>query len=400
VKRFTLNTIVKKILIILFLTKTVSAQAWFDDVSIHGFISQAMIQTSANEFFGHSSNTSFEFTELSVNASYWPHSHVLLSGQLLSRYAGEMSQGRPMVDFMLADISLINNTKNRFGLRIGRLKNLAGLYNETRDVPFTRPSIFLPQVIYFDRVRNMVLATDGAMAYNDWYSNNGHYSFNIWLGKAQIDNNVEAAYLFGNFPGALATDGINWWGSFWYNTPDERFKVGLSGTAIQLKFQPNRSGATFDAGTIDLIYGVASLQYNAENWSISGEYALEPIHWADFGPLFPNKRVTVESYYGQISYRLNPQVELVGRYEEGFTDRHDRDGRRLAQSSGGFISSNYGFSKILTAGIRWDINAHWMVRADYQYHNGTMILSTLENTNPQTVQQYWNLFAVQAAFRF
>jgi hypothetical protein len=45
-----------------------------------------------------------------------------------------------------------------------------GLYNETRDVPFTHPGIFLPQVVYFDRVRNLVLSTDGAMLYGERYS--------------------------------------------------------------------------------------------------------------------------------------------------------------------------------------------------------------------------------------
>jgi hypothetical protein len=39
------------------------------------------------------------------------------------------------------------------------------LYNTTRDVPFTRPSIILPQSIYFERTRNLTVSADGGEIY-------------------------------------------------------------------------------------------------------------------------------------------------------------------------------------------------------------------------------------------
>jgi hypothetical protein len=59
-----------------------------------------------------------------------------------------------------------------------------------------------------------------------------------------------------------------------------------------------------------------------------------------------------------------------------------------------------GFSKIFTVGMRWDINPQWMLRAEYAYNDGTFILSGRENPDYRDHQRYWNLFALQAAFRF
>ena len=88
------------------------------------------------------------------------------------------------------------------------------------------------------------------------------------------------------------------------------------------------------------------------------------------------------------------------RYEEGFSDRKDSDGSRIEAATGGLIPAFSMYSKILSAGVRWDINEHWMVRAEYAHHDGTFILSTRENPNVGDLQAHWDLFAVQAVFRF
>ncbi len=53
-----------------------------------------------------------------------------------------------------------------------------------------------------------------------------------------------------------------------------------------------------------------------------------------------------------------------------------------ATSTGWLIPHYTMFSRIAGFGIRWDITPHWMVRADYERHQGTFILSTRENRDP------------------
>jgi len=382
-------------------TSVLADDSFWDQVQIHGFGSQAAVRTSDNRWFGDSPDTSFDFTELGLNASARLDPRLLLSGQVLFRRAGDMYNGDPVLDYGLADLTLHSSAESRFGVRLGRIKNPLGVYNETRDVPFTHPGIFLPQVVYYDRVRNLVLSTDGGMLYGESYNDFGNLLLTIGTGQAVIDENVEWAYLNGDFEGNLEPNGNTWIGSFWYTNPSERLKLGLSGANLSVKFKPrNTTLPTLNRGTTDILYWILSAQYNAENWTITAEYAREPLQWTGYGPYFPDQKGTSEGYYLQGTYRLPINLEVMLRYEEGFADTGDRSGRDLKAASGGLLPADMLFSKILTAGIRWDINQHWMLRAEYAYNDGTFILSSRENPNPADRVRYWDLFSVQVAFRF
>jgi hypothetical protein len=53
--------------------------------------------------------------------------------------AGDMYDGTPALDYALVDLTLAETDSHSLGLRLGRLKNPFGLYNETRDVPLYPP---------------------------------------------------------------------------------------------------------------------------------------------------------------------------------------------------------------------------------------------------------------------
>lgn len=374
-------------------------ESLWDGLQVHGFASQAAVRTSDNRFFGDSFKTSFDFTEIGVNAS-WPfNSWVLFSGQLLARRAGEMYDGTPDLDYALADVTLASSPEQRWGFRVGRLKNPLGIYNETRDVPFTHPGIFLPQVVYYDKVRNLVLSTDGLMFYGESYNDFGTLSLTVGGGQSVIDDNVEWAYLSNDFDGQLKTDGNTGLFRLWYSTPGERLKLGLSGAALSMTFDPGPQ-SPLSGGTTELFYWIASIQYDAEDWTLTAEYAGEPLEWRNYGPFFPDRKIIAEGYYLQGTYRIRPDVQMMLCYEEGFANRDDRDGAQFSALNGGQIPPFTGFSKIWTAGLRWDINPQWMVRAEYQRHHGTFVLSSRENPTPDSLREDWNLFAVQAVFRF
>jgi len=373
------------------------SQSIWDDLQVHGFASQAIVRTSDNHFFGNSPETSFDFTEIGANASLPLNPKILLSGQLLARRAGDMYDGTPNLDYGLADFTLASSIEHRWGLRAGRIKNPLGIYNETRDVPFTRPGIFLPQVVYFDKIRNLVLSLDGLMYYGETYSNLGTLSLTVGGGRSVLDDNVEWTFLRNDYDGEFQPNGIMGLARLWYSAPGEQLKFGLSGTTLSLQFDPGQH-SPLGAGTTDIFYWIASIQYDAEDWTLTAEYAREPLEWRDYGVLIPNFKTTVEGYYLQGTYRVRPDIQLLLRYEEGFANWNDRDGTQSSILTG--TPPFTYFSKIWTAGLRWDINREWMVRAEYQRHHGTFVLSYRENPDPSQLSEYWNLFAVQAAFRF
>lgn len=382
-------------------TSVAAAESLWERLRVHGFASQAAIRTTDNRWFGNSTTTSFGFTEIGLNASFQADPKLMLAAQVLSRRAGDLSDGSPELDYGLADVTPIATPEGRVGLRLGRIKNPLGIYNETRDVPFTHPGIFLPQVVYFDRVRNLILSTDAAMLYADRYGDAGSFSATVANGWPVLDDNVEWTYLDGDFPGEVKSNGPGWIASLWYSDPRERIKLGLSGAKLSLEFRPDTNAlATLDRGTTDVGYGVASAQYNTEKWTLTAEYALTELDWRRYGPSFPDRKFTSEGWYLQGTYRLRPDLELMLRYEEGYSDRSDRDGSKIERATGGRVPANTRFSKIIDAGIRWDINRQWMVRAEYAYNNGTFILSSRENRDFSSTAPFWHLFSVQAAFRF
>lgn len=379
-------------------------------LQVHGFLSQGYIKTTdtKNDVFGDSSSGkgSFDFREIGVNASHRPITNLQFSMQLLSRQAGESSKGGIRIDYGFLDYTAITSETKELGVRLGRTKNPLGFYNDTRDVPFTRPSILLPQSIYFDRTRNLGMASDGVQIYgesrNDW----GDITAQFGVVFPQVDNkNTEAAIFQNSQPGEL-TPRLSYIGRIIYERDGGRFRFGVSGAQVNAGYDPAEKGDKFSAGSLEFIPLIFSLQYNAERWSFTSEYALRHIDMKNFHNPALDRSFTGESYYFQGIYRFNPQWEAVVRYDAYYADRKDRDGdewnaftNELNNFKGG-RPAHSRFARDLTLGLRWNITPSIMLRAEYHRVNGTGWLSTLDNPNSTFTDQHWNLFAAQASYRF
>ena len=377
----------------------VQALEWGDELQVHGFLTQGYVNTTDNNFFGDSEDGSFEFRELGINASYQAAPSVLLSGQMLSRRAGEMYGGAVTVDYALLDWEVSNDSRRAFGLRLGRIKNPLGLYNETRDVAFTRPGVFVPQQIYFDSVRNLVLSADGVQLYARRTTDAGNWGFNLGAGTNPIDKNVEIAYLGGDFGGDLDSEGVSWIARAEFETHDSAWRVALSAAKAQLDYSAEPTDP-IGSGSIDFLFWIASLQYNAERWSLTAEYMEEPVDFDDFGPLYDERDSTVQGYYLQGSYLMRDDLELVMRYTEGFGDKDDRNGRKQSAQTFGIAPPHSFYQKDIVLGVRWDVTPRFMLRAEHQWTEGTWTLSRRENPVPAEHDKNWNMFSLLGSYRF
>jgi len=370
----------------------------FDDLEVHGFATQGYVKTSDNNFFGDSEEGSFEFYELGVNASVEPSPSVRLSGQLLARRAGEMSYGSPKLDFAVADFSIASSHAWKLNMLAGRVKNPLGLFNDTRDVAFTRPGIFLPQTVYFQSVRSLALSADGVAVRANGFTESGNLEFQAGLGRPLIDENVEYAYLGRSLKGDYRADGISWVGRLLFETPAETWRFALSGAGTSLSFRP-KYGDLITAGNTDIIFAVASAQYVARDWTLSAEYVIEPIEYKGFvGTPYDGANPTLEGYYLQLNWRAFDRVELMFRLEEGCIDRSDCNGRGFEALTGLPAHSRYLRASVF--GIRWDPVPDLMLRAEFQRSNGTLILSNRENPDPFKTVTRWNMFSLSASYRF
>jgi hypothetical protein len=165
-------------------------KAWRDDIQFHGFLSQGLFSTSGNNVYGKSKNSvSAGLTEIGLNISYRALKNLSFAAQGLYRRAGATTgdAGEVTLDFGFVDLNLLNLQEGRIGVRGGRIKNPWGLYNETRDVAFTHPTIILP-LTYFERSRTLMLATNGGQLYADYNTSLGNLSFKFNYGWVNADD--------------------------------------------------------------------------------------------------------------------------------------------------------------------------------------------------------------------
>jgi hypothetical protein len=367
---------------------------WEDGLQLHGFLTQGYVKTSANSFFGDSEAGSFDFRELGINASYRFNPQLMVSAQLLSRTAGEMYDGSPTLDYGLLDYTPYSGEAGRFGTILGRYKNPLGFYNETRDVASTRPSIFVPQVIYWDRVRNMVYANDGGMLYADLHRDLHSFYLHLFAGKTPIDENVEKSYLPAQYDPALEQPGLSKGGRLLYEWDGGRLRLALSGATLNLDGE--MAGGLL-SGTVDIDFWIASAQYNRGPLRLTMEYMNEPIEYDGFANLMDAGNTTVDGYYVQGDYRLSPDWEVLMRYEEGHFDKHDKDGSNVRIP--GTPPYNH-YARMWTLGVLWEPTENLLMRAEYSRVDGTMFLSNLENPNPMATERLWNMFAFLISYSF
>lgn len=377
---------------------------WLESLRIHGFASQAYIATSANNVFGHTDKGGdFGLTELGLNASLQPLPRLQVSAQMLSRRAGEGNSGMPRLDFGFVDYRIYSHETNQFGIRVGRLKNPFGFYNDTRDVAFTRPSILLPQSIYFDRTRNLALSADSVQIYGETsHATMGSASFQFGVIRPIVGDLDTKRALVGRASGDLAPD-VSYIGRGMYESNDKRFRLALSGILLNVNYNP----ATVDAlssGAIHFAPIFISAQYNTEKWTFTSEYAIRKFQFTDFhNATLDNQDAIGESYYFQGAYRFHPKWEAVLRYDALYSNRKDRDGGDYFNSqvlNPGHRPAHSRFAKDITVGLRWNITPELMLRAEYHRINGTAWLSGLDNPVPAQTEQHWNLFSTQLSYRF
>ena len=369
------------------------------NLQIHGFASQGWFKsTDNNNVFGNSSSDtgSFDFRELGLNASMRPRPNLQFSAQMLSRTAGEGSPGNIRLDYGFIDYAFLSGQNNKMGIRLGRMKNPLGFYNDTRDVPFTRPSILLPQSIYFDRTRKLAIAADGGHLYGEHRSDIGNLSVQFGAVRPLVRGPETEVALLGDRPGQLSPD-VLYIGQVNYELDEGRLRFAFSGAQLNVNYDP----ATVDslrAGSIRFTPLIFSAQYNAERWSLTSEYALRHFEYKNFGIAPLNLDFFGESYYLQGVYRITPEWEAIVRYDVLYIDSDDPKGKKWAAASG--LAPHRRFAKDITVGLRWNITPEFMLRAEYHRVNGTAWLSTLDNPNSGDLSQHWDLFSILGSYRF
>ncbi|WP_444985152.1 hypothetical protein [Halomonas mongoliensis] len=376
-----------------------AAQAdMLDTLQLHGFLSQALVITDRNDFFGPSSSGggSLKYTEIGANASIRPHQDVLIAAQVLSRRAGgDGSDARPVLDYGVVDYQMVSNQQRTLGLQLGRFKNPFGFHNQTRDVAFTRPSILLPQSIYFDRTRSLGLSGDGVSFYLDERLPTGNLRFQVGAGKIQAGDDLRRTLRLDGIPGSLDPD----------TSAIAQIRYEHDGGRIIVALSRADANASFDSAMPGLSDGdfyfrpwVLSLQYNEERWSLTAEYARRNSGLENFNNPAFNFDVTGESWYLQYTRRFHDNWQWLVRYDSLVSNRDDRSGTAYEASGAGPAHSQ--FADDYTLGLQWNLNPQVMLAAEYHHVDGSGWLPIQDNPDPSETSRRWNMLLFQLSLRF
>lgn len=375
-----------------------------EELQFHGFLTQGFFHTSDNNVFGQSDNgVSPGQTEIGLNVNYQPFDRLRFAAQGLYRRAGDVDPGSVRLDYGLVDFTLLNFESGKVGLRGGRIKIPFGLYNETRDVAFTHPTILLPQGIYFDRSRSLLLSADGGSFYAEKRTTIGDFNFKFNVGMPSNDlKEIQFVVLAtqnsrGNFETrpALAAQ-LN------YEINGGEYVFALS--YMDLEFDYNSTPTekrlpqpfTLLNSATHIQPLMVSGQYNGENFTLTGEYQVRWNNFGRFAPLGGGKFMS-QSWYVEASYRILPQLQATVRYDSILVDRDDPNGDGAERLG---YPRHVSYAKDWVFGLRWDVTPAWMVRSEYHRVHGTAWLPQADNPDVFKDTQDWDLYALQLSYKF
>lgn len=393
-KRFERHRAAGAVLAALLALLTAPARAM--DYQIHGFAAQGFSLSQGNNYFGDSTHGSTDFYELGLNGTASLTPNLLISAQGLMRRAGATDTEGLRLDYAQIDYRFLSMADCQSGIRLGRVKNPFGFYNDTRDVVFTRPGITLPDSVYLesDGLRSILFSRDGAQLYGAMQLGDhdlslvGNFELDSRLsGREQTQifagNNLPVEIDLRNFRVARLQD--DWNGG--------RLKFALSYLHGGLVVEPTAQAQV--QGHLDADFYVASIRYNARSYAITGEYLL--MQTRTELNIAPPTSVAGDGFYLQGEYRFLPKWTALGRYSAGFADRHDRSGERYAAQTG--VDRYSRFSHDETVGLNWQPDAHWGIWAEFHLVQGTSLVPQIDNLG-RTKADHWNLFQLMAGYRF
>lgn len=370
-----------------------------ESLKINGFVAQGIIQAADSNFVQDDGDVSVKLTEIGINGSYRINPLFRVAAQAVYLEGGNRYQDGFKIDYLFLEWQLLNSPSWQIKTHIGRNKNYHWLYSSTRDVPHTRPSIILPQSLYFDAFREIALGVDGlaliAQKNNSW----GEWDINFSYGNTRISDTQTSNLLGSNISGKMKHDSDKQFSLYW--------RPKLSN--VQFGFSLLEADFSYHQGDNDTLFNgngrsqrvMFNLLYQGQDWEIASEVLRERVIIQNI--LFPGfySDATAESGYIQARYFLSSPLTLLARLDIFDNDRQDRGGQNIEILSQGLVPSYFGFMDQVTAGVTWKFADNIQIQAEFHRVKGAgrlapiFIPNTVLNAN-----KYWNMWAVQLMYWF
>jgi len=386
-------------------------------VDIHGYISQGYMISNRNNFLTESEKGSFQFNELGINFSTVLTNKIRLGIQFAARDLGDTGNDKVLIDWAYADY----NWRDWLGIRVGKMKQVVGLYNKTRDIDLLRTFILLPQGIYAENYRDAATFVKGIGIYGEVpLKLMGNISYQVLVGTTEIHKDgstAKASKAFGPFKVEKFDVDDLYSGSIIWETPLKGLRLGVTLVDTQIKVQTSLSedliipvdfppyfltvAGRGDPATADfpkLTIYTYSFEYTWKNLVLAAECQIMDQNMIgkilDLEPLVIS--LNSLSYYGSASYRFADWFELGVYYMEYYKDKNDKQGTRIDPPYS-------GYQKDTCVCFRFDLNPNWIFKLEGHLIDGVALCFPQDNLNAAGIVEYdkkWALFAAKVTFCF
>ncbi len=379
----------------------VPAEAAEQDIQIHGFAAQGLIDVNGSNFVDDDGGLSTKLTEFGINGSYRLSPNLRLAGQVVYLNGGNRYEEGVRVDYALLDWTAYDKGDWKANIYVGRFKNNHWLYSSSRDIPFARPSIILPQSVYFDGFRDIAVGADGAaikLSYSD--DNYGDFDFNLTYGASSISTKQSSILLSDLALGKVKQD-FETQTSIYWQPAFSSWRFGVSYLDSDFSYETAANLDLFFNGLFSFQFSTLNALYEGEKWELSGEIYQSVFTTKGFyHPAF-DKTPVAQGMYMQSRYKLNDELSLLARYEYFYNDKNDKDGKKLAAETGGLVPAYFGYHRDTTVGLSYDFASNLRLRLEYHWFQGAGRLTPVVMPNPRiNSNENWQLWAMQLMYWF
>ena len=370
-----------------------------ESLKVHGFVAQGLAQAKNSNFVDDDGSVSLKLTEIGINASYKINTSLRLAGQAIYLNGGNRYPEGARIDYLFLDWQLVNKENWNIKAQIGRNKNYHWLYSSTRDVPHTRPSIVLPQSIYFDAFRDVALGVDGLAVLAQTDNTLGEWDINLSVGKSHISEQEIKNLLGDAVTGKLKHDSDKQFSVYW--RPDlSQWQWGVSILDADFKYLQGPADTLYDGDETSQRI-MLNFLYQGQSWEFGAELMRERVIVENL--LFPgySSDVVAEGGFFQGRYFLSNDITLLGRLDLYDRDRKDRQGKELDFASAGAVPAYFGYMDTVTLGASWDTSSNTRIQAEFHRVKGASRLAPIFAPDVMVNdQQYWNMWALQFMYWF
>jgi hypothetical protein len=416
----------------------------FAGIEVGGFASLGYVESSDNNYLADgSADGSWELNNVGINLGYQATDRLRFAAQVYASNLGNATEdARYEEDFLAPSYTWKNGGvaldllfaqyqfADQIGVRLGRVKQTYGLYNEVRDIDAVRASATLPQSVYDDRSRESDFAVNGGAIYGSIDARGaGGFEYTVFGGTTDIPMNGTTAnqYVTAEFELEDLDAGEILGGQVMWTTPLDGLRLGFSARRVtdqkaKVHFNSDLTVFTIAPGlyynlpdenmdvTTDRDSYLLSLEYTWNDLVLQGEfqrikteqrYSLSKINLVPSSIFLPaqsqsisSDESTSEGWYLMASYRLG-MMDVGGMASIYYSDIDNRDTKAVN-------SHQYDYGLF----VRYDTPIDGLiVKAEGHYVEGAALLNVPDKQSgyfraTSTATEYWTYFVLKTAYSF